>query len=128
MEKQQILNFLNKYNYTYTESNKNIIVKLDFSQRIYINLDEENKIKISDKLTGWNFLTGIIEMSLKNAMLYNFIGAIIIGIMFFCFQLESQSNILIPIYLVFILWVLMFTFYYLVKLENFKTRIMNLQK
>ena len=128
MEIEQILNFLNKYDYEFTKTDQKIIVNLDFAQKVYIDLSDVNKIKISDKLTGWNFLTGLITMSLKNAMIYNFIGAIFVGFIFIYLQLQNNNINLIPIYLVFMLWVLMFTVYYLIKLENFKTRIMNLDK
>ena len=125
---EQILIFLNEYNYEFTRKDQKIIVNLDFAQKVYIDLSEVNKIKISDKLTGWNFLTGLIAMSLKNAMIYNFISAIILGFIFIYLQIQNDSIILIPIYLVLMLWVLMFTSYYLIKLESFKTRLMNLDK
>ena len=51
-----------------------ILVKLGLSQQIKIEITETNKIIIKDKLLGWNFLTGMIEMSLKNAIIYNLIG------------------------------------------------------
>ena len=68
---------LNKFDYKFEKINNKIIVKLDFAQRIIIDFSDPEKIKITDRLVGWNFLTGLIEMSLKNATLYNFIGAII---------------------------------------------------
>ena len=76
MEKEKVLNFLDKYDYSYSEKNNTIVVKLELSQQVKIELSS-NKIIIKDKLTGWNFLTGIIEMSLKNALIYNFIGMIL---------------------------------------------------
>lgn len=55
-------------------------MKLELAQQIKIEFDKPTKIIIKDKLTGWNFLTGMIEMSLKNALVYNFVGTILFGI------------------------------------------------
>ena len=125
MEKDKILNFLDKFDFNYSNDNQKIVVNLDFAQKVIIELKDGDKIKISDKLTGWNFLTGLISMSLKNAMVYNFVGGIIIGFLFITLQLRNSEINMVPIYLVFILWVLMFSVYYLIKLESFKNQVMN---
>ena len=74
MEKEKIMLFLNKFNYNYHMKDDTILVKLGLSQQIKIEITETNKIIIKDKLLGWNFLTGMIEMSLKNSIIYNLIG------------------------------------------------------
>ena len=125
MEKDKILNFLDKFDFNYSNDNQKIVVNLDFAQKVIIELKDGDKIKISDKLTGWNFLTGLISMSLKNAMVYNFVGGIIIGFLFITLQLRNSEINMVPIYLVFILWVLMFSVYFLIKLESFKNQLMN---
>lgn len=125
MENDKILNFLDKFDFNYSNDNQKIVVNLDFAQKVIIELKDGDKIKISDKLTGWNFLTGLISMSLKNAMVYNFVGGIIIGFLFITLQLRNSEINMVPIYLVFILWVLMFSVYYLIKLESFKNQLMN---
>jgi hypothetical protein len=128
MEKVKVLNFLNKYNYNYSEKDKTIFVKLELAQQVKIEFDEPNKIIITDKLIGWNFLTGLIEMSLKNALIYNFVGTILFG--FFCIFSEKKENGLnvIAMFLVFITWVILFSGYYIVKLESFKNQIINWTK
>ena len=40
-------------------------IGLKSAQRIIIDFSDPEKIKITDRLVGWNFLTGLIEMSLK---------------------------------------------------------------
>jgi len=127
MEKEQIINYLNKYDFKYSVNSEIITVNLDFAQKIFIDFSQINKVKIYDKLTGWNFLTGLMVMSLKNAMIYNFIGGLIIGILFLILQFQNSEINLIPIFLMFMFWVLLFTLYYLIKLEGFKTQIMNLK-
>lgn len=128
MEKDKVISFLNKYNYSYSEKNNSIFVKLEHAQQIIIEFDEPNKIILKDKLIGWNFLTGMIEMSLKNAFIYNFIGTILFGIL--CLYSENKTNglNLIAMFLVFITWVILFSTLYIVKLESFKNQIINWTK
>ena len=128
MEKEKVLNFLDKYNYSYSEKNNSIIVKLELAQQVKIEFDEPNKIIIKDKLIGWNFLTGMIEMSLKNALIYNFVATILFGIL--CMYSENKENGLnvIALFLVFLTWIILFSGFYLVKLESFKNQIINWAK
>lgn len=123
MEKDKILEFLEKYDFKYSSNNEEITVNLDFAQKVFIDFSQPNKIIISDKLTGWNFLTGIVEMSLRAAMVYNFIGAFILALFFMTLHFINAEILFIPFYLLYIMWVLMFSGYYLVKLEGFKSHI-----
>ncbi len=125
MEKKKILNFLAKYNYNYCEKNNLIIVKLELSQQVTIQFDESNTITVKDKLVGWNFLTGMIEMSLKNAFIYNLIGTILFGSIITYFENKENGLNLNSLFLVFITWIILFSTFYIVKLENFKNRIIN---
>ncbi|HMI07613.1 MAG TPA: hypothetical protein VK528_08715 [Flavobacterium sp.] len=128
MEKEKVLNFLDKYGYNYSEKNNSIFVKLELAQQVKIEFKEPNKIIIEDKLVGWNFLTGMIEMSLKNALIYNFIGTIIFGAL--CAYSENKENgiNLISMFLVFITWIILFSGFYIVKFESFKNQIINWTK
>jgi ABC-type multidrug transport system fused ATPase/permease subunit len=128
MEKAKVLKFLDKYNYNYSEKNNSIVVNLDFAQQVKIEFNEPNKIVMTDKLVGWNFLTGMISMSFKNALIYNFVGTIIFGI--FCLYTEKMKNgtNFIALFLVFITWIVLFAGFYLIKLENFKSQIISWTK
>jgi hypothetical protein len=101
---------------------------LELAQQVTIEFDVPNKIIIKDKLIGWNFLTGMITMSLKNAFIYNFVGLILLG--FICLYSENTENgiNLIVLFLVFITWIILFSGFYLIKLEGFKNQIMNWTK
>lgn len=128
MEKDKVLKFLDKYNYNYSEKNNSIVVYLELAQQVKIEFNEPNKIVMKDKLVGWNFLTGMINMSFKNALIYNFVGTIIFGL--FCLyteKMEDGANI-IAFFLVFITWIVLFSGFYLIKLENFKSQIINWTK
>ena len=128
MEKQKVLNFLNKYNFNYSEKNNSIFVKLELAQQIIIEFDEPNKIIIKDKLIGWNFLTGMIEMSLKNAFIYNFIGTLLFGILCLYSENKESGMNIIGMFLVFTTWVILFSGFYNVKLESFKNQLINWTK
>ena len=123
MNREKILNALEKYGYKYVDQNRKIIVKLDYAQQIIIDISNPEKVIVQDKLVGWNFLTGSIQMSIKNAMLYNFIGLIFFSIMLIGWDNHSQT--LVPFFLAFIAWVLMWTIFYHVKSENLKGQIVN---
>jgi hypothetical protein len=128
MNKENVITFLEKYDYNYYNKNNIIIVKLELAQQVTIDFDEPNKIIIKDKLIGWNFLTGMIAMSLKNALLYNFVGLIILG--FVCLYSQNTENRinLVVLFLVFIAWIILFSGFYLIKIESFKTQLMNFTK
>ena len=125
MNNEKIKNLLDKYSYNYTEENQKIKVTLDFSHQILIDFSQQNKIIISDKLVHWNFLTGGIAMSLKNAMIYNFVGTILFG--FFCLYEATKPNNIsyICLYLIYITWIVLFSSFYLVKSESFKQQLIN---
>jgi len=125
MEVNKVITLLEENNYKYNLKNEVITVHLDFSQNVIIDLSDAQKIIISDQLTGWNFLTGYIKMSLKNAVLYNFILLLFAGFLSHYVILIGQNMISLLILL--IGWVLMFTTYYLIKLESFKLQFFTLK-
>ena len=122
MNHTKIVAALEKYDWNYVEKSGKIIVKLDYSQQIIIDVSNLDKIIIKDKLVGWNFLTGSIEMSIKNAMLYNFIGLLLFSFMLLAFDKSQMYN---PFFLGYIGWVLLWTPFYLIKSESFKQQIVS---
>ena len=111
---------LNKFDYQFEKTKNKIVVKSDFAQRIIIDFSDPKKVKITDRLVELNFLTGLIEMSLKNAILYNFIGLLVMTILYVYLYLEHGRLNIIFIFLVLLFWVLLWTLFYLVKAENLK--------
>lgn len=117
--KEKIVKNLKKYDYQFVESTNSLIVKLDFSHQISIDFSNNDTIIIQDKLVYWNFLTGAIAMSLKNAMQYNFIGIIVfVGLSTFEFSENFNLN-LIPFFIGYVGWIVLFTIYYATKKESF---------
>lgn len=121
MESERIIKTLEQNNYKFKLSANTIIIHLDFSQNIIIDTSNSEKILISDQLVNWNFLTGCIKMSLKNAILYNFVLLIFFG--FFCQYAEFIDQNYTSLLLTFIAWVLLFSTFYLIKLESFKLQL-----
>lgn len=116
---------IEKFDYNFERKKNELIVKMNFSQRMIIDFSDSEKIKIKDKLVGWNFLTGLIEMSIKNATLYNFIGALVMTFLFVYLDLEYSGINLIFFFLIFIIWVILWTMFYLVKAENLKQTLIS---
>jgi len=126
MELNKIIEILEKYDYKYKLKRDTIIVTLEFSQNVVIDLSNPSKIIVSDYLESWNFLTGGIKMSLKNAILYNFFLLLFFG--FLCQYLQFTGNSLTNLFLTFIGWVLLFSTFYLIKLEGFKLQLKTIIK
>ncbi|MBP4136509.1 hypothetical protein [Flavobacterium geliluteum] len=126
MRRDEILKILEENNYKYNLKNDVIIVNLEFCQNIIIDLSSPQKTVITDQLVNWNFLTGAIKMSLKNAVLYNFFLLIFFG--FFCQYAEFINQNYTSLLLIFIGWVLLFTIFYLIKLESFKLQFIAMMK
>jgi hypothetical protein len=111
---------LKRFDYRFERKNNELIIKMDFSQIMIIDFSDSEKIKIKDKLVEWNFLTGLIEMSIKNATLYNFIAAMVITFLFVFLDYKSDKINLMFFFLAVIIWLLLWTIFYLVKAENLK--------
>ncbi|WP_132035765.1 hypothetical protein [Flavobacterium circumlabens] len=126
MELNKIIKILEEHNYKYQVKNQIIVVSLEFSQNVVIDLSNSSKIVIPDDLVNWNFLTGCIKMSLKNAILYNFVLLIFFG--FFCQYAAFIEYNFTSLLLTFIAWVLLFSIFYLIKLESFKLQFKILTK
>ncbi|MCV9933053.1 hypothetical protein OIU80_12240 [Flavobacterium sp. LS1R47] len=123
MEYNKVIRFLEKYDYTYTVKDKIITTNLNLSQNVIIDLSNSQKVIISDELVNWNFLTGGIIMSLKKAIIYNFVAMVFF--VFFCQYLEFSNKDFSSLLLVFIGWVLIFTSYYSINLASFKQGIIH---
>ncbi|WP_234946475.1 hypothetical protein [Aequorivita viscosa] len=125
MEIEKTEQLLKKFDYKFKRKNNEIVIHLPYSQRVIVDFSDPEKIRIKDKLVGWNFLTGLIEMSIKSAFLYNFIGSILFTFLAIYVDVENFGITLIYFYLAFLFWVLLWTMYYLIKAENLKHTIIN---
>ena len=128
MKKEIITNYLNKFNYDFTEMEEKVVVKLDFSLEILIDLSIPDKINISDRLKSKNFLSWPFSMSIKGTMLYNFIFSFIVMLLFLGLR-NSYNNFVLTLVVIFAaFWNLYWLIYYLIKAENFRKEIIYLTK
>ncbi|RLD62911.1 MAG: hypothetical protein DRJ01_05130 [Bacteroidetes bacterium] len=123
--KEILIKNLKRYRYNFSENKHQIIVKLGLSQIVKINFNEDDTISITDKLTGWNFLTGIIDMSIKNSMIYQTIG-LIIGALLLIFVDGKERILFSPLLTILIAitgLIIIWSVFYLIRAENMKTKI-----
>ena len=64
------------------------VLRLNFSQKVSINFSNPKHVEIKNKLIGWNFLTGIFPSSIKNAVLLNLIGGIILSLIISLYDIK----------------------------------------
>lgn len=116
---------LKRFDYKYQKTSNEIIIKLAFSQRVIIDFSDPDKVKIKDQLVGWNFLTGLIQMSITSATLFNFIGVLLVTFLFMYLNIWYDGINLLLIFLLFLMWLVFWTLFYLVKAENLKRVLMS---
>ena len=127
MNKEDLKLKLKKFNYRCKEQSNTLTVNLGSSLDVIIEFSENDRIIISDKLRGYNILTGIWSMSVKGSIVFNSIQSVIYSLIFLYIN-YNLSNIQYSFFMLlfFILavgFIILWTTYYLVKLENFKTLI-----
>lgn len=132
INRDELKSKLKKYNYKVKEQDGNIIVNLDSTIQIKINEVEDGRVIITDKLIGYNMLTGIWNMSIKGAIVFNVIMSFIYLLLFTFMSLDSDKDKMPMLGLFFLIfafgWITLWTLYYLVKIENFKTLLMSWDK
>jgi len=87
---------------------------------VIVNISED-KISITGKLRGWNFLTGFIPMKLTGAYIYNMVASIVL-IPFLVYMARYWSVLLVTFIFIFA-WVIGNILFYQIQLESMKTRI-----
>lgn len=125
MNKEALKKNLERLSYNYTDHGEYLTVRLPFALQLIIDWSDPNKIQLKEQLTSWNFLTGIISTSLKGALLYNFIGFLVIALLFIWLSGYINPTILLIILLVFIGWILLWGIFYVTKAESLKQQIIN---
>lgn len=77
---ESLIKHLDKSNIKYEYKNNTCVIFLPSKLSIKISYDKEGRVEITNRLLRFNFLTGLMEMSLSNAMKYNTIGLFIISL------------------------------------------------
>ncbi|MFD0991295.1 hypothetical protein ACFQ1R_14400 [Mariniflexile jejuense] len=109
MKLENTEDFLRKFDYHYERHDSELIVDMNFSQKVSINFSNPKQVEIKNKLIGWNFLTGFFPSSIKNAVLLNLIGGIILSLIISLYDIKAG----VFFFLGFMTWLLVwFSFYY----------------
>jgi len=116
---ERIINKLKKHNLNFKIEKNTINVILGFGLILKIIFLDDNSVKISGHLTRWNFLTGMINLSLKQTIIYVNIWLAI----FLIIQVYYESNFVEYPYMpfIFLLWFVVWIFYYLTTYYSFQT-------
>ncbi|MCF8217685.1 MAG: hypothetical protein K9I29_03250 [Bacteroidales bacterium] len=123
--KETVKKKLEQYRYTYSESNTYLKIPLGHAQYMIVDFSQKDKYIIKDRLTGWNFLTGMIEISLKNTMIYNTIGLVIAMVLLVVLDKLVNPFNLTLILIAAVSWIIIWTVYYLIKAESFKRQLID---
>jgi len=129
MSKEKIKTKLIRYQMKFEESGKSLNIKLGLSLEILIAFNDDNKISIIDRLSGWNPLSGFFKMSLKNAMIFNTISIVVFWILFMFIFNSLKLYIGFEVFTMSLVciwgYVLYWSTYYQIKAESFKRTLMN---
>lgn len=126
-----LTHFLDSNHYEYAEKNENLIVKLNSVQEVTLSKSPEGNLEISDRFTGWNFLSGFIQMSLSNALKMNLI---ILGLfVVLTLSVNYFNNITLDTYIirfgaVYLLFFGLFAYKYSKKLKSFETQVRSISE
>ena len=120
--KEKIKQKLEQFGFNYSESPESVTVYLDYSLRILIRF-YDNKLVLEDKLTGWNFITGMIELSVKQSLLFNWVGMLFVTLLVWLADRQAIGFNFMPFFLFAIFWLLFWTGYYVIKSEMTKREI-----
>ena len=123
--KEFIKDKLKKYEYKYSENHNNLSINMGLSLYVKIEFKENDSIKMTDKLKGWNFLTGMLSMSIKASMIYQTIGLFVATFLLILMG-RTSDNLLIPFLFILVgmsVWIILWSFYFLTKSENMKKQI-----
>lgn len=124
MEIENTEDFLRKFDYCYERHNNELIVEMDFSQSILIDFSNPKDIVITDKLIGWNFLTGIINMSIKNAVFFNLLFGSILSLMVAFIDLKTGIFIFVGV----MIWAFSWSAFYFSKKQTLRRFLINWNK
>ena len=120
----KVITFLNSYGYGFKKNNNVIVVNL--GQKLFAEITvDHTTMYVQNILKGWNPITGFIESTLKKAVIFNTIGLLI---MFILLELSKIPDLFFEydysyMLIIFISINFLWFFYYLIRFEAFKTRL-----
>ncbi|MBD0832677.1 hypothetical protein [Aestuariibaculum sediminum] len=116
--------FLKKFGYNFTRYNNELVVNMPDAQCISLDFSKPDDVNITNKLSSWNYLTGLLRMELKYAFILNLIVTVLIsiGLLFY------DSNIGLIFFIAVTLWSVIWGLTYKSKIERFKQFLFNWER
>ncbi|MHA6697126.1 hypothetical protein [Chryseobacterium sp. A321] len=89
-----LINYLNSnhYEYEYQEKQEKLTVRLNSVQEVIVSKSPEGSLNFSNRFTGWNFLSGSLQMSFSSAILLNLLFLAIMTFAIVYFVLKSPMG------------------------------------
>lgn len=132
MDKEDLKVKLKRYDYKYSEQFDKIVVKLGSSLEVEVDFSQSEKIIITDKLRGYNILTGVWSMSVRGSIIFNTILSFIYTMFYiylnYIISKPIMSNFTIMFLILAFGWLILWTLYYLIKSESFKMLVKSWDK
>ncbi len=124
MDKEKFKDRLKKYDFTFSDFNNVVTIQVGHSLVVDVDFNLFEKILISDRLLRGNFLTGIIEMKLNQAVISNFLVLVVLGVFFIVESSHISQFYLLMAYMISISWIVLWSIYYNIKSETLKKTVM----
>lgn len=121
---QKITAFLDFYHYPYKIEGQQIDIEINDDQMVTLTLSSNGIEKIEDRMLNWNYISGRFEYSIYKVFKWNSIGLVAIWALLELIQIFDLPSIN-PLYvlILFMAYLLIWSGYYLVKLESFKIKL-----
>ncbi|MBU2949895.1 hypothetical protein KO493_04195 [Tamlana agarivorans] len=116
--------FLNKFDYKYKRETNSLTIIMDNSHRVFIDFHNNDKIIITDQLVTWNFITGMLKMSIRKAILLNVVCNIVFSTIIGIYDLKFG----IALFFTLGLWTLYWSISHISKYEKFRYMLTNWSK
>lgn len=125
MTEKEIISFLDLYNYKFEIKSNEIIIDLGYKLLVSISIKENGTILIKDCLKGWNPVSGLIDLTIKKAILFNTIGLFLVFILSELSKIPAYFYEYDYTYMLIILIAInfMWLFWYIVRFEAFKIKL-----
>lgn len=116
MNIEDTANFLEKLDYKYERQDDTLTIIMDYNHRIFMDFQNPKKIIIRDQLVTWNFITGMLKMSIRKAIFLNIICNIILSSIIGLFNFNAG----VAVFFILALWTTYWSVTHISKYENLK--------
>ncbi|AUS04822.1 hypothetical protein [Pseudotamlana carrageenivorans] len=116
MNLEKTAEFLENFDYKYTRQGNTLTIILAYNHRIFMDFKNPNKITIKDQLVTWNFITGVLKMSIRKAIILNLVCSMILSIIIAFFNFKIGAIVFFCL----VLWTTYWSVTHITRYENLK--------